>query len=71
MALLILANLTRIHEGSEALLQKNTDYEGVFVYKLIQRFCQGDKVDDPKLDKFKWIGSIVTNLSQVNNYIIQ
>jgi len=65
VALLILGNLTRIQEGSEALLQKDTDFEGVFVYKLIQRFCQGERTEDPKDDKYKWIASIVTNLSQL------
>jgi len=65
IALLILGNLTRTQEGSEALLQQDTEFEGVFVYKLIQRFCQGEKTEDPKMDKYKWIASILTNLSQL------
>jgi len=66
VALLILGNLTRIHEGSELLLQKGTEYEGVFVYKLINKFYEGKKTEDAKEDKYKWIASIVTNLSQLD-----
>ena len=65
VALLILGNITRVQEGSESLLQIGTDFEGVFVYKLIQKFYEGKRCEDPKEDKYKWIASIVTNLSQV------
>jgi len=65
VALLILGNLTRTEEGSRVLMQEETSYEGVYVYKLIERFYQGEKVEDPKEDKFKWVASIMTNLSQL------
>merc|ERR1712137_17525 len=65
VALLILGNLTRTEEGSRVLMQEETSYEGVYVYKLIGRFYQGEKVEDPKQDKFKWVASIMTNLSQL------
>merc|ERR1712100_580826 len=65
VALLILGNITRVQEGSESLLQIGTDFEGVFVYKLIQKFYEGKRCEDPKEDKYKWIASIVTNLSQL------
>lgn len=62
MALLIISNLTRSEEGASKLLQLGTDYEGVFVDKLIERFCLTRPLES---DPYKWIGSILTNISQL------
>lgn len=70
LACMVLCNLTRRVEGCRALIQVGTEMEGLYVHKLIQRFCMPPSVasldDDDANDPYKWLASVFTNVSQMD-----
>ncbi len=61
---MILSNVTRIEKGSAEILQIGTDFEGLYISKLIDKFCQ--PVEDPsKSDPYQCLANVFTNVTQV------
>jgi len=70
LSCMVLCNLTRRVEGCRALIQVGTELEGLYVHKLIQRFCMPPSAasldDDEANDPYKWLASVFTNVSQMD-----
>lgn len=67
--MIILSNISRIEEGRAALLQIGTEFEGVYLYQLIQRYCIALSASAaPKEDRYQWVAPILTNITQVNYF---
>ena len=64
---MILSNVTRLDKASMELLQIGTDFEGLYIGKLLEKFCMPI---DPikKVDSFQWLANVFTNVTQVITY---